>query len=164
MDRLDSLAAENRALRQLLQTLTSDAAHNEAAMQRFQERELSLLGASDLPALVERLTAGLRTSFGLESVLLVLFDPHRVLAELFEALGVRCACIPHLHIEHDVHKALARYPDPHRPWLGPWIRSWPTCTTSALPNLMGLAGCVRGAAAAVASPHGEFRHEEVERP
>ena len=120
MDRLDSLAAENRALRRLLQTLTSDAAHNEAAMQRFQERELSLLGASDLPALIERMTTGLRTSFGLESVLLVLFDPHGVLAELFEALGVRCACIPHLYIEHDVYKALARYPDPHRPWLGPW--------------------------------------------
>ncbi len=122
MDRLNELEAENRALRELIQTLTADAAYNESVMQRFQERELALLGAQDLHDLFERLTVGLRTSFGLESVRLVLLDPHGVLEELLAALGVQSCQIPHLYLERDVRATLDRYPDLHRPWLGPWVR------------------------------------------
>jgi len=122
MDRTEELEAENQALRQLLHTLTSDAAYNEGVMRRFQERELALLGAQDLPDLIERLTIGLRSSFNLESVRLVLFDPYGVLEELLAALGVPACHIPHLFIEREVQQALDRYPDLHRPWLGPWVR------------------------------------------
>ncbi|BAN70132.1 GGDEF domain-containing protein [endosymbiont of unidentified scaly snail isolate Monju] len=122
MDRADELEAENQALRQLLHTLTSDAAYNEGVMRRFQERELALLGAQDLPDLIERLTIGLRSSFNLESVRLVLFDPYGVLEELLAALGAPACNIPHLFIEREVQQALDRYPDLHRPWLGPWVR------------------------------------------
>ncbi|RMG36659.1 MAG: sensor domain-containing diguanylate cyclase [Gammaproteobacteria bacterium] len=122
MQRVDELEAENQALRQLLHKLTSDAAYNESVMQRFQERELGLLSAQDLPDLIERLTSGLRTSFGLESVRLVLLDPYGVIEELLAALGVQSCHIPHLYLERDVRRTLDRYPDLHRPWLGPWVR------------------------------------------
>ncbi len=122
MDRVEQLEAENQTLRQLLQTLTSDATYNEGVMRRFQERELALLGAQDLPDLIERLTIGLRSSFNLENVRLVLFDPYGVLEELLAALGAPACNIPYLFIERDVQQALDRYPDLHRPWLGPWVR------------------------------------------
>lgn len=114
------LEAENKALRQLLHTLTTDAAHNETVMQRFQARELSLLSAEDLPDLLERLTIGLRTSFSLEAVNLVLLDPYGVLLELLGGLGVEVDEIPHLAIEKDLRAVARRYPDVHKPWLGPW--------------------------------------------
>ena len=119
MGRIDRLEAENQSLKQLLDTLTTDASYNETVMRRFQERELALLGATDLPELIERLTAGLRKSFALESVQLVLFDPHGVVAELMTALGAD-TCIPHVCMESDVYGALQRYPDLHHPLLGPW--------------------------------------------
>lgn len=112
------LAAENRALRQLLHTLTHDAAHNESVMQRFQEREISLLTATDLPHLMERLTNGLRASFSLDDVQLVLLDPYGVLAELLGGLGLDPQCLPHLHLQRDPRETLSRYPDLHKPWLG----------------------------------------------
>ena len=48
------LHRENALLRGLLQTLGRDAAYNQQVMARFQERELSLLGAGDLVRLLER--------------------------------------------------------------------------------------------------------------
>ncbi len=122
MDKYERLQAENQALQQLLHQLVGDAAYNESVMQRFQERELALLGATDLADLIERLTVGLRTSFALDSVQLVLFDPHGVLDELLTTLGVPGCRMPHLRMERDVRKALGRYPDLHHPWLGPWKR------------------------------------------
>jgi len=117
---MPDLEAENRALRQLLHQLTRDAAHNETVMQRFQARELSLLSAQDLPDLIERLTVGLRTSFSLEAVNLVLIDPYGVLSELLGVLGVDPSRIPHLNLEKDIRTACAKFPDTHRPWLGTW--------------------------------------------
>ena len=118
--RLSHLEAENQALRQLLDTLTSDASYNENVMHRFQERELALLGAADLPELIQALTTGLRRSFDLESVQLVLFDPHEVLAGLLASLGVEKGRLPHVRMEKDVRRAMRRYPDLHQPWLGRW--------------------------------------------
>ena len=118
--RLSRLESKNLTLRQLLDTLTGDASHNEQVMHRFQERELVLLGAADLPELIEALTTGLRKSFALESVQLVLFDPHEVLSELLSALGVSNGRLPHVRMERDVRRAMQRYPDLHHPWLGRW--------------------------------------------
>lgn len=114
------LEAQNRALRDLLQTLSADAAHNQVVMQRFQARELALLNAQDLPDLLERLTAGLHTSFSLEAVRLVLLDPYGVLRELLSALGGPDRQLPHLSLARDYHATIQPYPDLHQPWLGPW--------------------------------------------
>lgn len=123
---VDRLEAENRHLREMLQTLTRDARYNESVMRRFQERELALLAAEDLPDLIQRLTIGLRGSFRLETVRLVLFDPHGVLKELLSSLGVDSDNIPYLCMETDVRAALQRYPDVKHPWLGEWdIRHQP---------------------------------------
>ena len=123
MEKTAQLEAENQALRQLLQTLSNDAAHNETVMQRFQERELALLSAQDLPKLLERLTTGLRASFALEDVHLVLLDPFGVIVELLNGLGIRPEDMRHLSIVKDVKNTLSEYPDLHKPWLGSYQRS-----------------------------------------
>lgn len=115
-----NLEAENLALRGLLQTLTADATHNQAVMQRFQARELALLNAQNLPDLLERLTTGLHTSFALETVRLVLLDPYGVLRELLAALGAPDKQLPQLTLAGDYHETTRPYPDLNRPWLGPW--------------------------------------------
>lgn len=135
MQTIERLETENRTLQELLRTLTRDASYNEGVMQRFQERELALLGASDLPDLIERMTLGLRKSFGLESVRLVLFDPHGVLKGLLATLGVDSDHIPHLCLETDVRMALRRYPDPQRTWLGRWDARHQPYSASSVPGL-----------------------------
>lgn len=120
MDSSPDIEAENRALRQLLHTLTRDAAYNQTVMQRFQERELALLTANDLPDLLERLTAGLRASFALDEVTLLLFDPYRVLRDLLGALGSAPEDMQDLSISEDFRGSLANYKNPEQVSLGTW--------------------------------------------
>ena len=119
-DSQHDLRVENRALRKLLSKFTRDAAHNELVMHRCQQRELELLSAQDLPDLLERLTTGLRISFELDMVQLVLFDPYGVLEELLTGLGVAANKLPYLRLERDMRSAVKAYPDLHQPWLGRW--------------------------------------------
>lgn len=152
-DRVDSISElneQNQALRRLLQTLTQDAAYNESVMQRFQEREMALLSASDLPHLIERLTTGLLESFSLDQVRLVLLDPYGVLEELLSNLGLDPQTLPHLHLTSNVRATLQPYPDLHKPWLGTCDQAqqdlfFPTCQVASLALLPlrqpdGLAG------------------------
>ena len=69
-------------LRGLLQTFGQDAAYNQQVMARFQEREIALVSASDLVRLLERLTDGMRTSFALDSVNMILIDDFLVIHDL----------------------------------------------------------------------------------
>ncbi|MCB1785937.1 MAG: sensor domain-containing diguanylate cyclase [Chromatiaceae bacterium] len=113
---------ENCMLRGLLQTLGRDAAHNQQVMARFQERELALLTAGNLTRLLERLTEGMRQSFRLDSVKLVLLDPFLVLRDL---LSGDAACdhrlLRDIELCTDVRATLARFDDLHAPWLGAWL-------------------------------------------
>lgn len=115
---------ENRMLRGLLQSLGSDAAHNQQVMQRFQERELALLCASDLVRLLECLTGGMRSSFALDSVKLKLFDPCFVIRDLLIGHSdADTGLMRDIELCTDIHETRARFDDLHAPWLGSWDES-----------------------------------------
>lgn len=112
---------ENRVLRGLLQSLGQDAAHNQEVMRRFQERELALLSASDLPRLLECLTGGMRASFALDSVKLKLLDPYQVIHDLLSAQSANGDCsMRDVQLCSDVRATRAEFDDLDAPWLGRW--------------------------------------------
>ncbi|MGD8957198.1 MAG: DUF484 family protein, partial [Chromatiaceae bacterium] len=116
------LRRENSMLRGLLETLGQDATHNHQVLARFQERELSLLSAGDLVTLLQRLTDGMRTSFALDGVRLLLLDPCHVIHDLLvDSPDADARLIRNLELCTDVHATRARFQDLRSPWLGPWI-------------------------------------------
>jgi diguanylate cyclase (GGDEF)-like protein len=115
------LRRENAMLRGLLQTVGQDAAYNQGVMARFQERELALLSASDLVRLLERLTDGMRSSFGLDAVRLILLDPFLVVHDLLAASNaVDDRLMRDIELCTDVRATHARFNDLHAPSLGAW--------------------------------------------
>jgi len=115
------LQQENRLLHGLLQTLGRDASHNQEVMARFQERELALLSASDLPKLLECLTLGMRSSFKIDSIKLILLDPYFVIRDLLTANTDATAILMRsITLCTDVRATRERFDDLHAPWLGPW--------------------------------------------
>ena len=120
-EEIRQLREQNAALRALLDSLGRDAAHNQAVLQRFQERELALLGAADLIELLERLTRGMRRSFSLDSLKLKLFDPYQVLQDLLDTQGEDLGGLLHdVELCDDVAETRTRFGNLDEPWLGRW--------------------------------------------
>jgi two-component system, cell cycle response regulator len=116
------LAEENRALQVRLQRLTEEVSRNDSLLRKTQERELELLRAASLTQLFERLIQGLKTSYQLDVVTLILHDPQHEIRHLLYGdepaqppPGVRFvdALLP-------VAPQLAAL---DRPWLGPFQRA-----------------------------------------
>jgi two-component system, cell cycle response regulator len=76
------LQAKNRALQAHLARLTAEAVRNNSLLHRSQERELQLLRASSLGELLRSLVHGLKTSYQLDAVALVLRDPEHEIRHL----------------------------------------------------------------------------------
>lgn len=115
------LQRENRQLRGLLLQVREDGAYNQQVMARLQERELLLLSAGNLLILLERLTAGMRASFRLDAVKLVLLDPFGVIRDLLRAAGdAPPAALRDIELCTEVQATKARFEDLHQPRLGPW--------------------------------------------
>jgi diguanylate cyclase (GGDEF)-like protein len=118
---LRSLVEENQLLRGLLETLRNDAGHNYEVMKRFQQRELTLLNTRDLRDLLFQMTAGMRRSFGLDGVRLVLIDPFNVIHELLRSASGRDDAVPRdVEICQSPATVLERFAETHTPWLGHW--------------------------------------------
>ncbi len=83
MATLEELTEELEATRRQLEAVTAAVASNDEKMQRTHRRELRLLQAETLDALIYALTEGLRVSFGLEYVSLVLCDPDHDIPTFF---------------------------------------------------------------------------------
>lgn len=79
---------ENEALRQRLNEFTSEARNNEEIMRKFLDRELTLLAIETLGELLSALTDGLRASFRLQAVSLLLLDPDYRLRHLLAQSGL----------------------------------------------------------------------------
>jgi diguanylate cyclase (GGDEF)-like protein len=118
---LQRLRTQNAMLREVLDALGRDAAFNQQVLQRFQERELALLAATDLVQLLERLTRGMRRSFAIDSLKLKLFDPFDVVADLLGLHGDGLGPLPgDVELCRDVAATRARLGDIGGPWLGRW--------------------------------------------
>ena len=81
------LQGEIRELRGRIAALMDEATNNEKLLRRSQERELELLAAENLAQLFEAICKGLKASYSLESVTLLLLDPQeaaRLISEAFD--------------------------------------------------------------------------------
>jgi len=121
-ERLRTLERENRALQDRLRDLTEEVTRNEALLRKTQERELELLRASSLAQLLERLIHGLRISYQLDGVTLVLNDPQHEIRHLMVGDGFLVEELREVQFVDSLEDVAPRLPDLERPWLGPFSR------------------------------------------
>jgi len=80
-----ALEQENRLLQARLAALTEEVGRNDSLLCKTQERELELLRAGSLMQLFERLIEGLRSSYQLDEVALILHDPQHEIRHLLSS-------------------------------------------------------------------------------
>ncbi len=110
-------------LRRRIAALTDEARKNEEAWQRSHRREMELLEAETLGDLLERLTTGLRDSYKLAAVTLVLADPDHEVRHLLMVQGQKPAQYPAVLFVDSAHAIAPQLATSRRPWLGPFSRS-----------------------------------------
>lgn len=120
MPSVEELMAELEATRGRLNELTSKVASNDEKMQQTHRRELRLLQAESLDALIFALTEGLRVSYGLEHVSLVLSDPDHDIRHLLLANGTPAEDFGPLLMVEAMTGLAPQYISLRRPWLGPF--------------------------------------------
>jgi two-component system cell cycle response regulator len=82
MDEIDEL-------KRRVKEMTAEAANNETILKKTQARELSLLGADSLAQLLRAMVEGLRESYSLDAISVVLLDPQHEIRHLLLASGER---------------------------------------------------------------------------
>lgn len=121
-ERVRTLEAENQRLQDRLQDLTEEVSRNEALLRKTQERELELLRAGSLAQLLERLIHGLKSSYQLDAVTLVLNDPQHEIRHLMAGDGFLVEEFREVHFVDSVGDVAPRLPELERPWLGPFFK------------------------------------------
>jgi diguanylate cyclase (GGDEF)-like protein len=114
----EDLTAQIDAAHRQLEELTAEVARNDAKMRRSQQRELRLLEAEDLESLFRELIDGLRTSYGLQNVSVVLCDPDHDIRHLMLAAGTPAETFSNLLIRESLTGIAPQYVSLHTPWLG----------------------------------------------
>ncbi len=115
------LEIENRALRSQLKALTVEASKNEALLNKFLERELALLSCASLAELLISITEGLKQSFALNHIRLVLHDPEKQIRDLLLHSNTSEDCYPDISFVASLDEVAANVKDIHKPWLGPCL-------------------------------------------
>jgi len=118
MHSIEELVAQLDAARSLLDKLTAEVASNDTKMQRTQQRELHLLQAENLESLFAALIDGLRASYDLEYVSVVLCDPDHDIRHLLLANGTPAETFSNLLMVESLAGLAPQYVALHRPWLG----------------------------------------------
>ena len=118
MHSIEDLAAQLDAAHSRLDELTAEVASNDNKMQRTQRRELRLLQAEDLESLFAALIDGLRASYDLEYVSVVLCDPDHDIRHLLLANGTPAETFSNLLMVESLAGLAPQYIALHRPWLG----------------------------------------------
>lgn len=112
---------EIRALKEELARLHTQAERNMELFRRTQEREIAILDAQTLPELLREVVSGLRDSYGLQAVTLVVQDPQHEIRHLLLGDGHPPGGFPGVLFTDSV---LALAPQMHslaRPWLGAYV-------------------------------------------
>jgi two-component system cell cycle response regulator len=86
---MDDAVRENEELKKRVMEMTAEAANNESILKRTQARELTLLRADTLAQLLHAMVDGLRESYALDAVSVVLLDPQHEVRHLLLAGGDR---------------------------------------------------------------------------
>jgi two-component system cell cycle response regulator len=118
--RVSELTGEVRALKARLTELTDEVSRNDALLRKTQERELELLRAGSLAQLLERLIHGLRTSYQLDAVTLILHDPNHEVRHLLAGDGFLLEELSEVQFVDVLATIAPRLGNLERPWLGPF--------------------------------------------
>jgi diguanylate cyclase (GGDEF)-like protein len=120
---MEDLRLENDALKQRLAEMTAEAAKNESILKRTQGRELTLLRADGLGQLLHAMVDGLRQSYGLDAVSVVLLDPQHEIRHLLIAGGDRPEEFKQIFFVDSLVGLAPQLAALHKPWLGPFVRA-----------------------------------------
>ncbi len=112
------LTAQLEATRRQLEEMTAEAARNDEIMRRAQQRELQLLQSENLDDLVRTLIDGLRVSYGVDYVSLVLCDPDHDIRHLLLANGTPAEDFGDLLMVESMSGLAPQYIALQQPWLG----------------------------------------------
>jgi two-component system cell cycle response regulator len=118
---MDDVMRENDELKKRLLELTAEAANNESIMKRTQARELTLLRADGLAQLLRAMVDGLRESYLLDAVSVVLLDPQHEIRHLLVAGGDRPEEFKQIFFVDSLIGLAPQLAALHKPWLGPFI-------------------------------------------
>ena len=118
-----ALEQENRLLRARLAALTEEVGRNDSLLRKTQERELELLRAGSLMALFERLIEGLRSSYQLDEVALILHDPQHEIRHLLSGDATVVTEPPGVCFVDALVTVAPQLANLERPWLGPYRKA-----------------------------------------
>ena len=121
-ERVAILERENRELTARLVEITAAAARNDDVRRKTQERELTLLRANSLAQLIELLQSGMRKSFHLDAVSLVLHDPHHEMRHLLGGEPASSGARGVLFVDSLLGLA-PQLANLERPWFGPFAEA-----------------------------------------
>ena len=110
-------------LRRRMAALTEEARKNDEAWRRAQAREMELLEADTLDALLDRLTAGLRESYRLEASTLVIADPDHEIRRLLASQGRSLGQLGDVVFVDSIQGVAPAVAAGRRPWLGTFNRA-----------------------------------------
>ena len=113
--------AEIRELRGRIAMLVGEASTNERLLKRSQERELELLKAENLPQLFDAICKGFKTSYSLEQVTLLLWDPQHEIRHLLIADHLSAEEFADVIFADSVIELAPQFVSFHKPWLGPYM-------------------------------------------
>jgi diguanylate cyclase (GGDEF)-like protein len=114
------ISTELDAAKRKLAAVTAEVARNHDKMRRSQQRELRLLQAEDMQSLFRELVTGLRASYELEYVSLLLCDPDHDIPHLLLAGAEVIPDIEGLLFVESMTGLAPQYIALQEPWLGPY--------------------------------------------
>jgi two-component system cell cycle response regulator len=117
----NDLSQENEQLKKRIVELTAEAANNETIMKRTQARELTLLRADSLSQLLHAMVDGLRESYALDAISVVLLDPQHEIRHLLVAGGDRPEEFKQIFFVDSLVGLAPQLAVLHKPWLGPYV-------------------------------------------
>src|SRR5580693_121560 len=112
---------EMEELKRRLKVMTAEAANNETILKKTQARELSLLGADSLAQLLRAMVDGLRESYSLDAISVVLLDPQHEIRHLLLASGERPDEFKQVFFVDSLVGLAPQLASLHKPWLGPFV-------------------------------------------
>src|SRR6202790_3889459 len=118
---MDDLVREMEALKKRLLEMTAEAANNETILKKTQGRELTLLRADSLAQLLRAMVDGLRESYSLDAVSVVLLDPQHEIRHLLAAGGDRPEEVRQIFFVDSLVGLAPQLAAMHKPWLGPFV-------------------------------------------
>src|SRR5580693_3111852 len=136
---MDEIARDNEELKKRLAEMTAEAANNETIMKRTQARELTLLRADSLAQLLHAMVGGLKESYSLDAVSVVLLDPQHEVRHLLIAGGDRPEEFKQIFFVDSLVGLAPQLAVLHKPWLGPFVGADHHLLFPGVPNLKSAA-------------------------